>query len=38
MTNDGVTHLPLAPSTNLESATKPIADVTVIQPDNKRGN
>lgn len=38
MTNDGVTHLPISPSTNLESATKPIADVTVIQPDNKRGN
>lgn len=38
MSNDGVTHLPLAPSTNLESATKPIADVTVIQPDNKGGN
>ncbi len=38
MSNDGVTHLPVSPSTNLESATKPIADVTVIQPDNKRGN
>lgn len=32
MTNDGVTHLPISPSTNLESATKPIADVKVIQP------
>lgn len=32
MTNDGVTHLSIAPSTNLESATKPIADVSVIQP------
>jgi hypothetical protein len=38
MSNDGVTHLPLTPSTSIESATKPIADVTVIQPDNKRGN
>ena len=35
MTNDGVTHLPLNPSTNLESATKPLADVTVIQPKNQ---
>lgn len=32
ITNDGVTHLPISPSTNLESATKPIADVKVIQP------
>ena len=35
MSNDGVTHLPLNPSTNLESATKPLADVTVIQPKNQ---
>jgi hypothetical protein len=32
ITSDGVTHLPLSPSTNLESATKPIADAKVIQP------
>lgn len=32
MTRDGVTHLSIAPSTNLESATKPIADIAVIQP------
>lgn len=32
MTNDGVAALAVAPSTNLESATKPVADVTVIQP------
>jgi hypothetical protein len=32
ITKDGVTHLPISPSTNLESATKPIADVKVIQP------
>ena len=34
ITNDGVTHLPITPSTNLESATKPIADVKVIQPQS----
>ena len=32
VTADGVTHLPIALSTNLESATKPIADIAVIQP------
>lgn len=32
MTQDGVAHLPIAPSTTLESATKPIADISVIQP------
>ena len=32
ITRDGVTHLPITLSTNLESATKPIADIAVIQP------
>ena len=32
VTADGVTHLPITLSTNLESATKPIADIAVIQP------
>lgn len=31
ITQDGITHLPISASTNVESATKPIADVTVIQ-------
>lgn len=35
MSKDGVTHLPLNPGTTLESATKPLADVTVIQPKNQ---
>lgn len=35
MSSDGVTHLPLNPGTNVESATKPLADVTVIQPKNQ---
>ena len=34
LSRDGVTHLPLAPSTDIESATKPIADIAVIQPGN----
>ncbi|MDP4653140.1 MAG: DUF5719 family protein [Candidatus Nanopelagicales bacterium] len=29
---DGVARLGIAPSTNLESATKPVADIAVIQP------
>jgi hypothetical protein len=32
ITKDGITHLPIALSTSLESATKPIADISVIQP------
>lgn len=32
ITNDGVTHLPIASSATLESATKPRADIAVIQP------
>ena len=32
VTADGVTHLPITLSTNLESATKPVADIAVIQP------
>jgi hypothetical protein len=32
VTADGVTHLPITLSTNLESAAKPIADIAVIQP------
>jgi len=32
ITQDGITHLPIALSTSLESATKPIADISVIQP------
>jgi hypothetical protein len=32
ISRDGVTHLSVVQSTNLESATKPIADVAVIQP------
>lgn len=32
ISRDGVTHLSVIPSTNLESASKPIADVAVIQP------
>jgi Family of unknown function (DUF5719) len=32
ITQDGVAHLPITLSTNLESATKPIADISVIQP------
>jgi hypothetical protein len=35
MSSDGVTHLPLNPGTSVESATKPLADVTVIQPKNQ---
>ena len=35
MSKDGVTHLPLNPGTNVESATRPLADVTVIQPNNQ---
>ena len=34
LTRDGITHLPISPSTNLESATKPIADISVILPRN----
>ena len=34
LSRDGVTHLPLKPSTDLESATKPIADIAVIQSGN----
>lgn len=32
ITQDGVAHLPITLSTTLESATKPIADISVIQP------
>ena len=32
ISGDGVARLGIAPSTNLESATKPIADIAVIQP------
>jgi hypothetical protein len=32
VTSDGVTNIPITLSTNLESATKPIADIAVIQP------
>jgi hypothetical protein len=32
ISRDGVTHLLLATGTNLESASKPIADIAVIQP------
>ena len=32
ISDDGVARLGIAPSTNLESATKPIADIAVIQP------
>jgi hypothetical protein len=32
ISRDGVTHLLLAPGTNLESASKPVADIAVIQP------
>jgi hypothetical protein len=32
ITQDGVAHLPIALSTNLESSTKPIADISVIRP------
>ncbi|MBM3656166.1 MAG: hypothetical protein FJW91_04345 [Actinobacteria bacterium] len=32
ITGDGVARLGIAPSTNLESATRPIADIAVIQP------
>jgi len=34
-TRDGVTHLPISPSTNLESASKPIPDIAVILPQEK---
>jgi len=34
-TRDGVTHLPISSSTNLESATKPIPDIAVILPQEK---
>lgn len=34
ISRDGVTHIPLKPSTDLESATKPIADIAVIQSGN----
>ena len=32
ISGDGVARLGIAPSTNLESATKPVADIAVIQP------
>ncbi|MBU3692251.1 MAG: hypothetical protein FGM47_01880 [Candidatus Nanopelagicaceae bacterium] len=32
ISRDGVTHLPLTSGTKLESASKPIADIAVIQP------